>query len=114
MRVHGVALAILVTAVPTFAQLPQQTPRALPLWPKGAPGSEARAAEAEEVVGTNICNVHNLSLTPYLPDADKASGTAVIICPGGGHSNLCLGYDGYALAEWFGDRGIAASVVKYP
>ena len=46
MRIYRVALVLVFTAVPSFAQLPANTPRALPLWPKGAPGSEARAAEA--------------------------------------------------------------------
>ena len=103
----------LFTAAPAFAQLPKTLPQAIPLWPKGAPGSEARTAEAEEVDGSNVCNVHNPTLTPYVPDAGKATGTAVIICPGGGHSKLCLGHEGYALAEWFRDRGIAAFVLKY-
>jgi endo-1,4-beta-xylanase len=110
---HPVVLAILFTTAPAFAQLPSKLPEAIPLWPKGAPGSEARAAEAEQVVGANVCNVHNPSLTPYVPDAGKATGTAVILCPGGGHSKLCLGHEGYALAEWFRDRGIAAFVLKY-
>ena len=113
MRVYLVTLAVLVTAAPAFAQLPKNLPQAVPLWPKGAPGSEARAAEAEEVDGSNVSNVHNPSLTPYVPDAGKSTGTAVIICPGGGHSKLCLGHEGYALAEWFRDRGIAAFVLKY-
>jgi endo-1,4-beta-xylanase len=85
----------------------------LPLWPNGAPGSEARASEPETLEGTNVCNVHNPSLTPYLPDPAKATGTAVIICPGGGHKKLCLGHEGGALAEWFQARGIAAFVLKY-
>jgi acetyl esterase/lipase len=113
MRVYLAALAILVTAAPTFAQLPKKLPGALPLWPKGAPGSEARAAEAEQVSGAIISSVHNPSITPYVPDANKSTGTAVIICPGGGHSKLCLGHEGYALAEWFRDHGIAAFVLKY-
>ena len=41
MRVYLTALAMLVTAAPTFAQLPKKLPEALPLWPKGAPGSWA-------------------------------------------------------------------------
>jgi endo-1,4-beta-xylanase len=85
----------------------------LPLWPNGAPGSETRASEPETLEGTNVCNVHNPSLTPYLPDPAKATGTAVIICPGGGHKKLCLGHEGGALAEWFQARGIAAFVLKY-
>lgn len=95
------------------AELPKDLPPAVPLWPAGAPGSEARAAEPEKIEGSNVCNVHNPTLTPYIPAVDKATGTAVIICPGGGHRKLCLGHEGYALAEWFRDRGIAAFVLKY-
>jgi acetyl esterase/lipase len=96
-----------------WAELPKVIPAAIPLWEKGAPGSEARANEAETFVGDNCGNVHNPTLTPYIPPSDKATGTAVIICPGGGHSKLCLGHEGYALAEWFRDRGVAAFVLKY-
>src|SRR5688572_17933423 len=88
-------------------------PAAIPLWANGAPGSEARKDEPEKIEGGNIINIHNPSITPYLPAADKSTGVAVIICPGGGHQKLCVGHEGYALAEWFRDRGIAAFVFKY-
>jgi acetyl esterase/lipase len=113
MRACVVAIVILSIPAPTFAQWPSKVPQAVPLWLKGAPGSESRVSEAEEVAGANVCNVHNPTLTPYVPEADKATGTGVIICPGGGHSKLCLGHEGYALAEWFRERGIAAFVLKY-
>src|SRR6476646_1271759 len=113
MRATFVGIAVLCADSPAFAQLPKDVPPAIPLWPSGAPGSEARAAEAEEVVGSNVGNVHNPTITPYVHGADKSTGTAVILCPGGGHSKLCLGHEGYALAEWFRDRGIAAFVLKY-
>jgi len=113
MRVYLAASAMLFSAAPTFAQLPKTLPPAIPLWPKGAPGSEARMTEAEEVSGSNVSNVHNPTITPYIPAADRSTGTAVILCPGGGHSKLCLGHEGYALAEWFRERGIAAFVLKY-
>jgi endo-1,4-beta-xylanase len=87
-------------------------PAPILLWEAGAPGSEARKGEAEKQEGSNVGNVHNPSITPYLPTKD-ATGTAVIIAPGGGHSKLCLGHEGYALAEWFRDHGIAAFVLKY-
>lgn len=106
------SLFVLQTAA-LAAELPKNLPEAIPLWPKGASGSEARAAEAEKIDGRNVCNVHNPTITPFVPAADKSTGTAVIICPGGGHSKLCLGHEGYALAEWFRDRGIAAFVLKY-
>jgi endo-1,4-beta-xylanase len=109
------ALAVTLAALAPLhaADLPKDLPAAVPLWPNGAPGSESRAAEPEKVEGSNVCNVHNPTLTPYVPEAAKATGTGIIICPGGGHSKLCLGHEGYALAEWFRERGIAAFVLKY-
>ncbi len=88
-------------------------PAPILLWPQGAPGSEKRASEPETLEGTNVSNVHKPSLTPYLPEAARSTGTAVIICPGGGHRKLCLGHEGGALGEWFRERGIAAFVLKY-
>ncbi len=105
------SILLAVLSLPILA-IAAETPPAIPLWPNGAPGSEARAAEPEKIDGSNIGNIHHPTLTPYLPTKD-ATGTAVIICPGGGHSKLCLGHEGYALAEWFRDHGIAAFVLKY-
>lgn len=103
-------LLLLASAAFTLAA----EPAALPLWPNGAPGSETRKNEPEKDDGKgNITNVHNPSITPYLPEASKSTGVAVIICPGGGHQKLCTGHEGYALAEWFQQRGIAAFVLKY-
>jgi len=90
---------------------------AIVLWPGGAPGSEAHRDVPEKTEEgkskTNICSVHQPSITPYLPDPAKATGTAVLIAPGGGHRVLCLGHEGYALGQWFADHGIAAFVLKY-
>ena len=110
-------LALLfATALPALAATPpwpENLPAALPLWPNGAPGSEARRDEAEKIDGANVSNVHNPTITPFVPAADKATGLAVVICPGGGHSKLCLGHEGYALGEWMRDHGIAAFILKY-
>ncbi|MDB5388048.1 MAG: axeA1 4 [Planctomycetaceae bacterium] len=113
MKSYFVVAIILLSGAGAFAELPKNVPAAIPLWDKGAPGSEVHAGELETVAGDNICNVHNPTLTPYVPAAGKSTGTAVIICPGGGHSKLCLGHEGYALAEWFRERGITAFVLKY-
>lgn len=90
-----------------------ENPAALPLWEKGAPGSESRRAETELTEGSNVMNVHNPSITPFIPTAEKSTGIAVIIAPGGGHAKLCLGHEGYELGEWLRDQGIAAFVLKY-
>src|SRR5262245_37736748 len=106
-------LLVLASTTTALAELPRNIPAAIPLWPNAPPGSEARAKAPGKMEGDNCVNVHNPTITPYLPERDKATGTAVIICPGGGHSKLCLGHEGFALAEWFRDRGIAAFVLKY-
>lgn len=101
---------LFILALPALAA---DLPQALPLWPNGAPGSEARLAEPEKTEKSNVTNVHNPSITPFFPAKDKATGVAVIIAPGGGHSKLCLGHEGYALGQWMADHGIAAFVLKY-
>lgn len=116
MKMLPAALALFVltalSEVHAANTLPTDLPAAIPLWPHGAPGSEARAAEPEKVDGTNVSNVHNPTITPFIPTANP-TGVAVIIAPGGGHSKLCLGHEGYALAEWMRDHGMAAFVLKY-
>ncbi len=92
-------------------------PQSIPLWPSGAVGSEDRMNEPEQVDEgpgkCNVTNIHHPSITPYFPAADVATGTAIIIAPGGGHRMLCLGHEGDALAQWFAEQGIAAFVLKY-
>jgi len=53
------------------------------------------------------------TLTVFLPSQDKANGTAVIICPGGGYSYLVMNQEGTDVAEAFVKKGIAAFVLKY-
>jgi acetyl esterase/lipase len=95
-----------------------QRPSPVFLWPEGAPGSVDRMKEPEkEDVGPgkcNVTNIHHPSITPYLvkPSANPRARPAVLICPGGGHRMLCLGHEGYDLAQWFADHGIVAFVLK--
>src|SRR3954468_1745946 len=94
-------------------------PKAIPLWSNGAPGSEGKTTpevgkpEGPERNFTNITNVHNPSILPYLPSKEKATGVGVIVLPGGGHRNLAISHEGYNVGEWLADHGIAAFVVKY-
>jgi endo-1,4-beta-xylanase len=84
----------------------------VPLWPAGAPGSEARKDEPEKIVGNNVSNIHFPTLTVYLPDKAKAGSCGVIVCPGGGHRNLVMQKEGYDIARWLSEHGIAAFVLK--
>ena len=58
-------------------------------------------------------NITTASLTPFLPDPDKANGAAVIVAPGGGFRWLSMGNEGWEVAQALADRGIAAFVLKY-
>ena len=53
------------------------------------------------------------SITPYFPTAAKATGTAVLIIPGGGYEAVVIDFEGYAIAQKFCDIGITAFVLKY-
>ena len=53
------------------------------------------------------------TLTEYLAPADKANGTAVILCPGGGYSHEATKKEGYAVADWFNTLGVSAFVLNY-
>ena len=70
------------------------------LWPGGAPGAVGH--EPEDIP----------TLTPYLPPKEKATGAAIVVCPGGGYQNLS-DYEGRPVAEWLNTLGVAAFVLKY-
>ncbi|MBI5767086.1 MAG: alpha/beta hydrolase [Verrucomicrobia bacterium] len=83
------------------------------LYPDGAPGSATRKAEPEKIAGSNVSNIHHPSLTVYLPAKDKATGCAVIVAPGGGHARLAIEHEGWNVAQYLADHGVAAFVLKY-
>jgi len=61
----------------------------------------------------SVWRIHNPSITPYLPENEKATGTALLVIPGGGHRNLAITHEGYNVAEWLQAKGIAAFVLKH-
>ncbi len=88
-------------------------PPVIPLWPGGAPGSEARRNEPELARDYWVKNIHNPSLTVFLPEPGRASGTAVVICPGGGHRELVFQAEGIEPAQYLARLGVAAFALKY-
>jgi acetyl esterase/lipase len=91
--------------------------QAIGIWAGPAPGSE-HWTQKEKIfehtpVGTVVMNVVTPTLTPYLPERAKATGTAVIIAPGGAFVALTVGLEGSKAAEWLRARGIAAFLLKY-
>ena len=87
------------------------------VWPGIAPGSERWTQKeltiANTPVGTVIFNVVTPTVTAYLPDRGKATGTGIILAPGGAFVALAIDLEANALAKQFQQRGIAAFVLKY-
>jgi acetyl esterase/lipase len=84
-----------------LAALCAAQPRTELLWPNGTPGAAGTEDQDKP------------TLTIYLPDAAKANGTAVIVCPGGGYRTLAMDHEGRQIAEWLNSNGVAAFVLKY-
>ena len=105
---------VLATLVTGCARAQTQT---LPIWPGVPPGSE-KWTQHERVIrntpiGTVIMNVVKPTLTVYLPDRKTATGTGVIVAPGGACVALAMDLEAYQVARWLQTRGIAAFVLKY-
>jgi acetyl esterase/lipase len=89
-------LLLLTCCVTMFAQ-----PKVELLWPAGAPGA----------VGDQDLDKPTLSIYPA--DPAKATGTGVVVCPGGGYGALAMDHEGKQIAEYLNSLGISAFVLKY-
>ncbi len=102
-------IALVALACPVLASAQQ----VIPLWTKGAPGFEARRDEPEQHQDWWYKNIHNPSLTVFLPPAGKANGTAVIVAAGGGHRELVFNPEGVEPAQYLASLGVTAFALKY-
>jgi endo-1,4-beta-xylanase len=86
------------------------------LWPAGVPGSQGASSAETWNPSTDgfhrVTNIHDPSLVVFLPPKAKANGTAVVICPGGGHQYLVMDLEGSLVAGRLNEMGIAAFVLK--
>lgn len=85
----------------------------IPLWEKGAPGFEKLRDLPEQAKDYWVKNINNPTLTVFLPPKDKATGSAVVICPGGGHRLLVFNAEGIEPGKFLSDMGVAVFVLKY-
>ena len=110
-------LCTAVAVVFTFLLACSARSQVVNIWPGVAPGSESWTQKERAVentpLGTVVFNVVTPTLTAYLPERSKATGTGVIIAPGGAFVALAIDLEGNSVARWLQERGIAAFVLKY-
>jgi acetyl esterase/lipase len=124
LRIYSVKPVVVVligafmgTGAPAFAadKLSFSQPE-IRLWPNGAPGSEGMTAAETWNPSTDgfhrVTNINDPSMVMFLPPDGKANGTAIVICPGGGHQYLVMDLEGSLVAERLNSMGIAAFVLK--
>jgi len=106
------------------AALPADSPAPIPLWTMAAPGEKGDiGAETDinkptdkPIAGKPIIKLANVSvptITVYKPAADKDTGAAVLVCPGGGYGILALDLEGSEICQWLNDVGVTGVLLKY-
>ena len=98
MKNSAVLLLLAMSLISSHAARPTKE---FPLWSEGAPA--AKGEQAHDIP----------TLIPLWPEADKATGAAMIICPGGGYGALMMDYEGTHFARWLNEHGVAGFVLKY-
>ena len=104
-----IGLALLLSAGLAFAQ------QEIKLWTNGAPGyeglTEKEVFEGDPKLPSRFTVSHYPSVYVFQPA--KPTGVAMIVAPGGGHTQLVIGKEGYDIARWLNLNGITAFVLKY-
>jgi acetyl esterase/lipase len=111
------AWCVVGTIVLTFLPACPVRAQTVNVWPGVAPGSEKWTQQERTIentpVGTVVFNVVTPTLTAYLPEPGKRTGTGIIIAPGGAFVALAISLEANDVARWLQERGIAAFVLKY-
>ena len=101
-----ISLFIVGLALPLSAQTPANPVKPTPtervaLWSGKAPVGEGKFEDC------------NLELEVFLPSADKANGAAIVLCPGGGYIRHVTDREGYPIAQWLNEHGIATVIHNF-
>ncbi|MEP7336808.1 MAG: alpha/beta hydrolase [Acidobacteriota bacterium] len=101
MKTRSCLLAALILLMLAPASFGQKLPAPILLWPNGAPDATGTSDEDKPAI------------IPVLPDAAKATGAAILICPGGGFMTRATDFEGVMVANWLKERGIASFILRY-
>ena len=115
-------LSLLALSFLTATTLPALEP--IPLWLETAPGEpgalppeQDMSKPTDNAVGgkplIRLGNVSQPTITVFPAPKDKNTGTAVIVCPGGGYSILALDLEGTEVCQWLNSIGVTGVLLKY-
>jgi len=117
----SIALALIIVPETAAASEPSKV---INLWSGTAPGDKADIGEEHDttkpkdnlVAGRSVIrlgNVSNPSISIYRPSEGKATGAAVLVCPGGGYNILAMDLEGTEVCDWLNSNGITGILLKY-
>jgi acetyl esterase/lipase len=124
MKLHALLCILSMAFLAIFpSMLLAQEHKPISLWPKGAPGEKGDiGAEVDttkpdqDKPGKRVIRLGNVTdptLTVYKPAAEKDTGAAVVVFPGGGYNILAMDLEGTEICEWFNSIGVTGILVKY-
>lgn len=96
-----ICLLILVFTTFAFSASAQKLADPILLWPDGAPGA------------TGVSDEDRPAVIPFVPEASKRNGAAILVVPGGGFTIRAVDHEGVLVAQWLKDHGITAFLLRY-
>ena len=105
-------LLLTLTALPLMAQDYGQD-RTIRIWDNSTAPHTNNITAAETIHNEVISNTTETVLYIFEADKAKATGQAILVCPGGGYSCVCIEWEGYKVAKWLAEQGITTAVLKY-
>ncbi len=107
-------IILLAAAVLPLAAQEYGQNRTIKIWDNStAPHSSELASPEAETSPNIIGSVTEAVLYVFEADPAKATGQAIVICPGGGYAVVCMSYEGVEMAKWLASQGITCGVLKY-
>ncbi|MFD2998946.1 alpha/beta hydrolase [Pontibacter toksunensis] len=115
-RQNLLLLLLAITFMPLSKAYSQKDHLEIPLYskqiPNEVPGPDEETS-SNEGGRLRFSKIRKPTLSVFLPPKEKATGTAVLVIPGGGYGIVAAGHEGYDVARKFNEQGIAAFVLKY-
>ena len=90
-----------------------QIPEAQPLYPQGAPDNNGLPADKAVYAESHAEKIAEADYMLFRADPSKATGEAVVICPGGAYLGVAYTHEGIQVAQWMNERGITALMLRY-